>query len=251
MTQRLVQAGSSGAALDALLLTHLHTDHLVDFYQLVISSWHQGRDRPQRVFGPPGTKRFVDATMELWRAECELRIAHERRPSTRAFEIETTEIGPGEFWNEGGVRVAAVAVAHQPVAQAFGFVFEAGGRLLALSGDTTYCPALIAAARGADALLHECFVHREMKPSPNRSPEGLRNVAAYHTLSDVVGRVAAEAGVGALILNHFVPTRFDRAALVAEVRRDWKGPLVVGEDLMEYDLDARTLRHRDGVIALP
>ena len=251
VTQRLVQAGFSGAALDALFLTHLHTDHLVDFYQLVISSWHQGRDRPQRVIGPPGTKRFVAATMELWRVERELRIAHEKRPSTRAFEIDATEIGPGEAWNAGGVRVTAVAVAHQPVTHAFGFVFEAGGRRLALSGDTAYCPALIEAARGADVLVHECFIHREMKPSATRSAEGLRNVAGYHTLSDEVGRVAREAGVGLLVLNHFVPTRFDRVALVAEVRREWKGPLIVGEDLMAYDLDARTLRHRDGVVALP
>ena len=250
VTQRLVEAGSSGAAIDALLLTHLHSDHLVDFYQLVISSWHQGRDRPQRVLGPPGTRRFVAATMELWRAERELRIAHEKRPSTRALEIEVTEFGAGEIWNEGGVAVSAVEVDHRPVKAAFGFVFEAGGRRLALSGDTTRCPALIAAARGADALVHECFIHREMKPNPGRTPEGLRNVAAYHTLSDVVGKVATEAGIGALILNHFVPTRFDRAALAAEVRRDWRGPLIIGEDLMRYDLDTRTLVHRDGVVVL-
>ena len=250
VTQRLVEAGSSGAAIDALLLTHLHSDHLVDFYQLVISSWHQGRDRPQRVLGPPGTRRFVAATMELWRVERELRIAHEKRPSTGALEIEVTEFGAGEIWNEGGVAVSAVEVDHRPVKAAFGFVFEAGGRRLALSGDTTRCPALIAAARGADALVHECFIHREMRPAPGRSAEGLRNVAAYHTLSDVVGKVASEAGVGALILNHFVPTRFDRAALAAEVRRDWRGPLVIGEDLMRYDLDTRTLVHRDGVVVL-
>jgi ribonuclease Z len=251
VTQRLVEAGTSGAAVDALLLTHLHSDHLVDFYQLVISGWHQGRDRKLRVFGPPGTRRFVDGTMELWRVERELRIAHEKRPSTRGLEVAVTEIGPGGFWDEGGVAIAAVAVAHQPVEHAYGFVFAAGGRRLVLSGDTAYCPALVAAARGADALLHECFLHREMKPSANRTPEGIASVAAYHTASDVVGKVAAEAGVGALILNHFVPTRFDRAALAAEVRRDWAGPLIVGEDLMRYDLDTRTLVHREFVVGLP
>ena len=46
VTQRLVAAGTSGAALDAVLLTHLHSDHVVDLYQLIVSSWHQGRDRP-------------------------------------------------------------------------------------------------------------------------------------------------------------------------------------------------------------
>ena len=52
------------------------------------------------------------------------------------------------------------------------------------------------------------------------------------------------------MLNHFVPTRFDKAALVAEVRRDYGGPLVIGEDLMSLDLDTAMLRHAGAAIAL-
>ena len=48
--------------MDALLLTHLHSDHVVDLFQLVVSSWHQGRDRPQRVIGPRGTRAYVDGS---------------------------------------------------------------------------------------------------------------------------------------------------------------------------------------------
>lgn len=80
VTQRLVAAGAAGRDLEAILLTHLHSDHLVDLYQLIVSSWHQGRDRPQRVLGPVGTKRFVEGTMALWKPELDLRIAHEKRP---------------------------------------------------------------------------------------------------------------------------------------------------------------------------
>ena len=48
--------------------------------------------------------------------------------------------------------------------------------------------------------------------------EGVASVTSYHTRSDVVGKVAAEAGVTALMLSHFVPTRIDKAAMLAEVR---------------------------------
>ncbi len=249
-TQRLLGAGSAGRDLDAVLLTHLHSDHLVDLYQLIVSSWHQGRDRPQRVYGPPGTRRFVESTMTVWRTELEQRIAHEKRPSTRALETEVTEIGPGTVLNQDGVAITAVAVAHQPVKHAFGFVFEAGGRKLAFSGDTAYCPALIEAARGADVLVHECFIHREMKLTPGRTAEGLANVASYHTLSSEVGKVAAESGARCLVLNHFVPIAFDKAALLAEVRKDYAGPIVVGEDLMRLDLDTRVATHAGGLIGL-
>jgi ribonuclease Z len=250
VTQRLVAAGAAGAALDAVFLTHLHSDHIVDLFQLVISSWHQGRERPQRIFGPPGTQRFVDGLLALWRPELEQRIAHEKRPSTAALAVEVTEIAAGEIFALGDVTVEAVAVDHLPVKYAFGFVFAAAGRRLVFSGDTARCPALIAAARGADVLVHECFIHGAMKPLEGvRSAEGIRNVAAYHTLSSEVGKIAASADVGCLVLNHFVPTRFDRAAVAAEVRADYAGPLVVGEDLMSLDLDSGVLRHGGAVVA--
>jgi ribonuclease Z len=249
-TQRLLGAGSAGRDLDAVLLTHLHSDHLVDLYQLIVLSWHHGRDRPQRVFGPPGTKRFVQDTMAVWQAELAQRIAHEKRPSTRALETEIAEIGPGEVLRHNGVTVTAVAVAHQPVKHAYGFVFEAGGQKLVFSGDTAYCPALIEAARGCDVLVHECFIHREMKLAPGRTPEGINNVAAYHTLSSEVGKVATEAKARCLVLNHFVPVVFDKAALLAEVRRDYTGPIVVGEDLMRLDLQTRVATHAGGLIGI-
>jgi ribonuclease Z len=246
VTQRLVEAGSRGADIDALFLTHLHTDHVVDFYQLVVSSWHQGRPCAQRVFGPPGTKAFVEGTMALWEAERHMRIAHERRGSIAAFEIETVEIAPGAVFDEGGVRVTAVAVAHAPVRHAFGFVFEAEGCKAVFSGDTAVCPALVEAARDADVLVHECFVHRELQPVPGvRSAETVAAMASYHTRSDEVGRVAAQANAKLLVLNHFVPTRFDRDAVLAEVARDYSGPVAIGEDLMRFHCAARRLAHRD------
>ena len=194
VTQRLLAAGVPGRDLDALLLTHLHSDHIVDLFQVIISSWHQGRDRPQQVYGPPGTKAYVDGLMALWRPELAQRIAHERRPSVAALEVQVSEIAPGPVLELGGLSVQAVRVDHAPVKHAFGFVFEGGGRRLALSGDTRRCPALIAAARGCDLLVHEVFVHRELPVLPGRrSAETVANVAGYHTLSDEVGKIATEA----------------------------------------------------------
>lgn len=245
VTQRLAQAGISGRELDAVLLTHLHSDHIVDLFQLTISSWHQGRDRPQRVFGPAGTRRYVEGLLALWRPELEQRIAHERRPSTAALEVEVTEIAGGERLRFGALEVVVVEVDHKPVERAFGFVATGGGIRLAISGDTRRCAALIEAARGADLLLHEVFVHRAMKAEEGvRSAETIEQVASYHTLSSEVGKIAREAGVKALALTHFVPPGCDRPALFAEVAADFPVGLVLGEDLMSFDLARRRMVYR-------
>lgn len=251
VTQRLVGAGTTGREIEAVFLTHLHSDHLVDLFQLIVSSWHQGRQTPPLIYGPAGTRQFVETLMSAWRPELRQRIAHERRPSAVALEPEVVEFTAGLVHKGGGVRISAVEVDHRPVVPAYGFVFEAGGKRLVFSGDTRYCPALIEAAQGCDVLVHECFIHGGMKPVPGmRTQEGIDAVASYHTLSSEVGPIAAEAGAKCLVLNHFVPVRFDKAALLAEVRQSYAGPIVLGEDLMSLDLETRMLSHAGGVVGL-
>lgn len=251
VTQRLVGAGLTGADIDALLITHMHSDHLIDLYQFIISSWHQSREAPQKIFGPPGIKAFVEETMALWKAERELRIEFEQRTSVKAFNIEVIEFdNESELFPGTDCQVCPVKVEHEPIAPAYGFVFKANGKKAVLSGDTRYCETLILAAQDADLLVHEVFVHGTMEVSGTRTKQGLEAVKSYHTLSNEVGRVAAEANAKALALTHIVPPSADRAALIADARQDFTGPIVVGEDLMCFDLLARTVRHNDVVWGL-
>jgi ribonuclease Z len=242
VTQRLAATGVSGANVDALLLTHLHSDHLVDLYQLVISSWHQGRHAPQRIFGPAGTRDFALTVMEAWGKERELRITWEQRPSSSGLELAITEFEAGVIFEADGLRISAFEVDHRPVEPAYGFLFESAQGRVAFSGDTTVCDSLIQAAKDVDLLVHECFLHHEMAPRM-RSAQGLANVASYHTLSSEVGKVATRAGARALLLNHLVPVEFDRDALLREVQADFTGPVVIGEDLLTVDVAERAIAY--------
>jgi ribonuclease Z len=211
--------------------------HIGQSIQVIISGWHQGRDRPVRVAGPKGTRAHVDALMALWKAELQQRIDHERRPSTAGLSVEVEEIDGSWASQQGVVSVRAVEVDHRPVQHALGFVFESGGKTAVLSGDTRPCAALEAAAARCDVLLHEVLVEREMPPVPGRrTVEGIANVASYHTSSRDVGKVASRAGAKALVLTHVVPPHADRARLLAEVAKDYVGPCVIAEDLMQVDL---------------
>ena len=76
VTQRLKEANISSANIDALFLTHLHSDHVVDLYQLIISSWHSYRIKPWKIYGPKGTKKFVKKIMDAFKDERMLRISY-------------------------------------------------------------------------------------------------------------------------------------------------------------------------------
>ena len=120
-----------------------------------------------------------------------------------------------------------------------------------ISGDTAYCPELIELAKGSDLLVHEAFVHwaqEERIRKSGRDPSGSQNVRAYHTTTEEVGRVAAEAGVRHLALTHFVPTQFDRQRVAEDIRRDYDGALYLGEDLMSFEVaQGNTSLVRSGV----
>ena len=251
VTQRLLEHGVYGSEIDALLLTHLHSDHIVDLFQLIISSWHQGRPREQKIFGPPGTKNFVEKLLKLWEPEMKQRISHEQRPSTKALEVVVNEIYNGTCLEFEKLSVKAVEVLHKPVKHSFGFIFEAGEEKAVISGDTRYCPELIEASKGAEVLLHEVFIHDEMPILDGiRTAKTVENVASYHTLDSVVGKVGAEAGVNCLMLTHFAPPKFDRKKLLNTVSRDFNGHILIGEDLMTYDLKRKRISWKNLEIKL-
>lgn len=245
VTQRLTEAGVRVAAVDALLITHLHSDHVVDLWQVLVSGWHQGRQRPLRVIAPPGFGRYVATIEAAWEPERAQRLAFERRPNPDGFAFAVEEIEPHARLTIGDIEVEAVPVDHRPVEPAYGFVLRGGGAVAALSGDTRPCAALIEAARGCDLLVHEVFAHAAMPPVPGvRDPATISAVASYHTLSTDVGEVARAAGAGMLALTHIVPPDVDPALLLADARRQFAGPIVVGEDLLAIDVAKRAASWR-------
>ena len=244
VTQRLVSAGTPGAEIDLLLLTHLHSDHVVDLFQLVISSWHQGRDRGLQVVGPAGTQEFVGALLEVWRPELERRVMHEKRPSVDGLDVEINEIGHGAEMELGDLLIEAFEVDHRPMVPAMGYAFREDDRQLILSGDTGPCETLIEASMGCDVLVHDVLLEHELQPIEGvRTQETIDQVASYHATAEQVGRIATEAEAKCLILTHFVPTKFDEAKLLEIVKADYDGPVICGEDLMLIDIDNPTAAH--------
>ena len=234
VTQRLEQLKVSTADIDALFLTHLHSDHVIDFYQLIISSWHSYRTKPWKIFGPIGTKKFVKRIMKAWEDERNLRIKYEQRSSIRAFNIKVTE-----FSDYGKIKIKDLiieffSVDHKPVKYAYGFNFYNKNKKLTISGDTRPCENLMKFAQKSDLLLHEVFIEGEIKSvNKMRTKKTLHNVKLYHTPSTIVGKVAKISRCKKLVLTHFVPTSFNEKNLINVVKKDYGKKPIIGRDLLK------------------
>ncbi|MDC6448344.1 MBL fold metallo-hydrolase [Alphaproteobacteria bacterium] len=233
VTQRLHQLQVSSAEIDALLFTHLHSDHVVDLYQLIISSWHSYRIKPWKIYGPKGTKKFVKKIMDAWSDERKLRISYEARASAKAFDIDIIE-----FKSVGNIKIKDInikyfEVDHKPVKYAYGFCFTNKNKKLTISGDTKPCENLMKYAQKSDLLLHEVFIEGEIKEiNKMRTKKTLHNVQSYHTTSSEVGKVAFITQSKKLVLTHFVPTRFNKNNLKKVVKKDFGKDPIIGEDLL-------------------
>ena len=233
VTQRLHQLQVSSADIDALLFTHLHSDHAVDLYQLIISSWHSYRIKPWKIYGPKGTKKFVKKIMDAWSDERKLRIEYEARASAKAFDIDVIEFKSLGTIKIKDIKVKYFEVDHKPVKYAYGFCFTNKNKKLTISGDTKPCENLMKYAQKSDLLLHEVFIEGEIKEiNKMRTKKTLHNVQSYHTTSSEVGKVAFITQSKKLVLTHFVPTRFNKNNLKKVVKKDFGKDPIIGEDLL-------------------
>ena len=235
VTQRLSDFGLAPSEIDIILITHLHSDHIVDLYQLYISGWHTGRTKPFKIVGPKGIKKFFDKTVEAYADELNLRVEWEQRPNHEGLKIDITEIDKEYSYEERSIKIKSIEVQHQPVEPAYGYQIFVDDKKISHSGDTRYSINLEKASENAEYMIHEVFVNLNFDEK-RMTEDTLENVKAYHSTPKDVGILAQAANVKKLILNHFVPPVFDEESLKAEISNYYKGEIIVGKDLDEFFL---------------
>jgi ribonuclease BN (tRNA processing enzyme) len=236
--QQLARAKIPLQDIRHILITHQHSDHNIEYGNTFYLAWSTGLKEKVRTFGPPPLRRMTELFFELNEYDIGIRIADEGKPDLRTL-VEPTEITePGVVYEDGKVRITAALVNHPPVVPSFAFRFDTQDRSIVFSGDTTADDRLIALARDADVLIHEVLyvpgIERLLARVPNAAT--LRDhLIASHTPTYDLGRVAKEARVKKLILTHFVPgddPTITDEMWTEDVRKDFAGEIVVGQDLM-------------------
>lgn len=199
---RAAAVGAGAGTVDALLLTHLHSDHITDLNDLITMRWVTSfAPSPLRVFGPTGTQQVVDGILASLRADIGYRIGH-HEDLTWEPPVDVTEVVDGPVLDEGDVRVVAAPTDHRPVQPTNAYRIEHGGRAVVIAGDTVPCEGLDRLSRGADAIVHTVIRDDLIRDIP---VQRFRDVCEYHSSVADAARTAARADVATLVLTHYVP----------------------------------------------
>jgi ribonuclease Z len=232
---RAAALGVGAANVTALLLTHLHSDHITDLSDVITTRWVTTFTRtPLTVIGPPGTSAVVDATLSALAPDIGYRIAH-HADITEPPAVEVHEFTDGVVWDQGGVKILTARTDHRPVEPTIGFRIEFDGTAVVLAGDSVPCASLDALATGADALVHTAIRKDLVERLPQQR---IRDILDYHSSVQDAAATAARAGVGTLVLTHYVPPpapgqEQDWLALAAAV---FDGRIELGDDLHRVEV---------------
>lgn len=229
---RAAAAGAQAAGISALLLTHLHSDHITDLADLIITRWVTSLEpNPLPVIGPPGTAAVVEATLAAMAPDISYRIAH-HADITAPPQVDVAEHVEGLVWDDDGVRITVAPTDHRPVEPTIAFRITQGHSSVVLAGDTVPCATLDELAAGADALVHTVIRKDLVEQMP---AQRIRDILDYHSSVEQAAATAHRAGVGTLILTHYVPP------LVPGQEQQWRdlaaaagfdGRVELGDDLL-------------------
>jgi ribonuclease BN (tRNA processing enzyme) len=234
--RRLAAAHLPIAGVDALFITHLHSDHTLGYPDLIFTSWVMGRREPLQVYGPPGTQAMTDHLIAAYREDIDVRTNGLEHATPNGYRVAVHEIAPGVVYDSAGVRVTAIPVPHGIWRFSYGYRFDTPDRVVVVSGDTRPSEALGRAATGADVLVHEVYSADELRRNPYSSgPDWPRYMHEFHTSDVELGALAAHAAPTLLVLSHIVRRDATDSALIAGVRAGgYTGRVVVGHDLEQY-----------------
>tara|TARA_Y100000817_G_scaffold107593_1_gene84223 strand:+ start:2747 stop:3595 length:849 start_codon:yes stop_codon:yes gene_type:complete len=240
---RLAGAGCAPTMLTAVLLTHLHSDHITDLNDVITSSWALNMDdpKPLRIVGPEGTKETVARILHFLDLDIGYRLAH-HDDLNEPPQVEVTEITKGSLDLSTTVSISTAPTDHRPVDPTIAFRFDYQESSVVVAGDTVPCTDLDQLCNGAKALVHTAIRKDIIETLPLQRAKDILN---YHSSVEEAAQTAQRAGMEMLILTHYVPgippAENEFHELVVQQWRDraaenFSGKVEIGDDLLKISL---------------
>lgn len=229
-TMRLTQAGVPIGSISRLFLTHLHSDHVVQLPDLLLTGWAGGgRQVPLEVWGPEGARAMMDHLQQAFAFDIRMRRDVDEKLPGAGIEVRSHDITPGVVFDEQGVKVTAFLVDHGPVQPAFGYRVDYRGHSVVLSGDTRVSENLIQMAAGVDVLVHEVIDPEVIRA--RRLPQA-EAIIAHHTTPEQAGALFTRIKPRLAVYSHAPNTE----SVLLQTRKTYAGPLEGAEDLLTIEV---------------
>ena len=214
-TQNINRLRLPTGRLQGLLLTHFHSDHIAEIYEVNLGSWVNARPAPLTVYGPEGVQAVVKAINEGYRMDRLYRVAHhgEALLAPELGVLAAQPISVGEVLQDGDLKITAYMAEHPPIHPAVGYRIDYRGRSVVVSGDSNVSANTIEVADGADLLLHDALsipmvtaLASSLEANGrSRQSKIVTDVIDYHASTASLIELSAQSDVDMVAYYHLVP----------------------------------------------
>ncbi|UYP44517.1 Ribonuclease BN [Candidatus Lokiarchaeum ossiferum] len=253
-TRNLLLSGISPGLIDAVFLTHFHSDHIADLGELMLQRWAtEGNSAPLHIYGPPGVTSVVDGFNDAFELDATYRTAHHGEENVSIngsggiaypILISNDTMAGMEIFNEAGIVITMFNVNHYPVEPAVGYKFEYKGRSVVISGDSVYSENLEAQSANADLLICEALNAEVVQMINEATSEGgssisngeiiLTDIQDYHMSPEDAATTAKNANVEFLVYTHMIPplpeSQIAERLFIGDAAKIFDGEIAIGYD---------------------
>lgn len=233
---RLSQTGLLPGKVNKLFITHLHSDHTIGIPDVWLTGSLPTAGKRETIFevwGPTGTKDMMGKMEEAFIADIEVRKKNQNE-ILNGLNTIGHDIEQGTVYEKDGVEVVAFLVDHGPMEPSYGYRVNYKGHSVVISGDTRYNENLIDFAKGTDLLIHEVAAARP----DNKSP-AIQKILDLHTPPEEAGKVFSKVSPKLAVYTHIVlldGLTDTEANLAVRTSKVYDGQVVIGEDLMSFEI---------------
>jgi ribonuclease Z len=231
---RLNQSNILPHEIENIFFTHLHSDHILGFSDILMTGWIYHRQSALNVFGPKGINNFINSTLQAFEEDIKVRSMAPEKLDTNNLKTNIEIITDGYVYKKNGLTIEAFSVKHEPFTHAFGFKISNNKYCMIISGDTTYSEKVLEKSKDCDLLIHE--IAHASEHTLKKYPKA-KDIISYHTDTQQISEIINTVSPRLTVLNHVLSLDgLSDNDILKQIKKNTSHEVIIANDLMTIDL---------------